>query len=65
MLSYYQSSASLAATDTACDIATKAFRLLQSINSATRLFHLLTSGDDEMDQPVVFLLKGMEQALYV
>lgn len=43
----------------------KSFRLFQSVNSATRLFHLLASGNDDIDQPVVYLLKGMEQALYV
>jgi hypothetical protein len=65
LLSYYRTSPSLQATDSACDIATKTFRLFKSINSASKLLQLLTSSEDEYEQPVVLLLKGFEEALYV
>jgi hypothetical protein len=46
-------------------MATKTFRLFQSINSASKIFQMLTRGKDELEQPVVLFLKGVEEALYV
>lgn len=68
LLSYYRTSPSLQATDSACDIATKAFHLFKSMNSLSKLLRLLSGGSheqDEYEQPVVLLLKGVEEVLYV
>lgn len=65
LLSYYQASSTLTATESACDISTKAFRLFKSINSASKIFQLLSSDSSDLDQPLVILLKGIEETLLV